>query len=379
MKELSDILRSWRRCREAGVDAAVATVVRVRGSSYRRAGARMLISSDGQFTGGVSGGCLERDVVVRAGAVMNAGKPVLVRYDTTLDVEAGTGYSLGCGGAIDVLIEPLQGVDALQLLDWLEASQSRRMALVTAVSRQHPLMPLGSRRVLFEADQQADRDAHWKADWEAERGSGMSAELAKEARACLMSNRSKFLTLSTEHGPLDLFVEVLNPPLHLLMFGAGNDAMPVAAFAQALGWRVTVVDLRSGPVDLGRQWDVHRVIRCDVKDVRDRVTVEASMAAVVMTHNFSHDRQVVEWLSSQSLRYLGLLGPRHRTDALLEGLSVAGLRSPVGLDLGADQPEEVALAIVAEITAVLHGRTGVSLSAREGPIHPCSPTGGTSR
>jgi xanthine dehydrogenase accessory factor len=360
VKELADILRRDRELRSANIDSALATVVRVQGSSYRRPGARMLISSDGQITGGVSGGCLERDVVLRAGAVMSTGQPALVRYDTTIDTGGGTGYSLGCGGTIDVLIESLRSPSGIQLLQWLQASQETRQALVTVVSKHTPRALLGQRMVVLESGQfdgqMIDHDS--------------SIAIAELARAAMKSGRASCLHYLMK---MDLFVEVLNPPLKLFVFGAGNDAVPLVGFARSLGWVVTVVDVRSSPFDPGRSWEVDYLIRCNIREARDRVAPNASAAAVVMTHNFSHDHYLVQWLSTLNLRYLGLLGPRHRTEQLLSDLHVDGLRSPVGLDLGADNPEEVALAIVAEITAVLHGRSGVALSAREGPIHNASP------
>ena len=154
-----------------------------------------------------------------------------------------------------------------------------------------------------------------------------------------------------------------------MVFGAGNDAVPLVEFAIALGWKVTVVDLRSAVVDLGRNWKVDSHIRCGIDHVRDRVQVDEACAVVVMTHNFSHDAKLIKWLSARPLQYLGLLGPRHRTEHLLGDMQVAGLRSPVGLDLGADNPQEVALAIVAEITAATHGRSGGALTTQAGPIH----------
>jgi xanthine/CO dehydrogenase XdhC/CoxF family maturation factor len=361
LKELADILRLDAQLRAAGVDAALASVVRVQGSSYRRPGARMLIGGDGRTTGGVSGGCLERDVMLRAGGVMESRRPLLVRYDTTLDVEGGGGggYSLGCGGAIDVLIEPLRTPAGLQLTNWLEASQTIPHAVVTVVSKNHPSAALGSRMAVLESGQIDGEIANAEA----------TRFIASEIQPALRADQSRLVHMPSAAGNVEVFVEILNPPLKLFVFGAGNDAVPLAGFARALGWRVTLVDVRSSPLDPGRHWDVDRHIRCAIGELVDRVIVDESSAAVAMTHNFAHDRRLIEWLASKNLRYLGLLGPRHRTDQLLGDFRVRDLRSPVGLDLGADNPEEVALAIVAEITAVLHGRSGLALSAHGGPIH----------
>ena len=166
---------------------------------------------------------------------------------------------------------------------------------------------------------------------------------------------------------------MVKPPTELLIFGAGNDAVPLVGFAQALGWKVTVVDLGSSPPDLGRTWTPDGLIRCDADQVEQHVSFGIETAAVIMTHNFGHDRQLIRWLSAKPLRYLGMLGPRHRTDQLLGDLQPKSLHAPVGLDIGAESPEEVALSIVAEINAVLRGRNGGPISQRDGPIHVRAP------
>jgi xanthine/CO dehydrogenase XdhC/CoxF family maturation factor len=360
MKELNDILQAWR---EMTSTAALATVVRVQGSAYRRSGARMLIAGDGSAVGGVSGGCLERDVIQRAGSVMQGDRPVLVRYDTSLDPEGGSGYSLGCGGAIDVLIEPLNTPAGVGLMEWLAASQLRPGVMATVISQRHPSIPLGQRMMIDESTAAGSIGTE-----------AFSQTVAEAGRLVLSSGRSTVSSYSTSGGTIEIFFELLNPPLDLLIFGGGSDAVPLVQFARALGWRVTVVDVRSAALDPGRVWEADAVIRCNVDQVADRVVISDCAAAVVMTHNFKHDSKLVRWLVSQPLRYLGLLGPRHRAEQVLAGAAAARLHSPVGLDIGADNPQEVALAIVAEITAVLRGRSGVPLSATDGPIHVGHPS-----
>jgi xanthine dehydrogenase accessory factor len=358
MKERTDILR----CVRPQFAAALATVVRVQGSSYRRPGARMLIQGDGQTVGGISGGCLERDVIQRAGAIMESDRPVLVRYDTSLDAEGGSGYSLGCGGAIDVLIEPLSTPAGVQVIEWLTAGQIHRQVIATVISQRHPAIALGERLMLDDLSQFGMIG-----------NAALSKTIAEEARKVLSIARSSIHSYSTTDGTVEVFFEMLESPLNLLIFGAGSDAVPLVQFAKGMGWRVTVVDVRSAPLDPGRVWEADAVIRCNVDQVGDHLSISESTAAVVMTHHFNHDSKLIRWLSPQNLRYLGLLGPRHRTEQVLSGFAVDSLHSPVGLDIGADNPQEVALAIVAEITAVLRGRSGRSLCTTEGPIHVGNP------
>lgn len=157
--------------------------------------------------------------------------------------------------------------------------------------------------------------------------------------------------------------------MELLIFGAGNDAVPLAELGRVLGWNVKVIDLGSAAPDAGRMWKPDQIIRCRADRVGEFVSIGNFTAAVVMTHNFAHDRKLIRWLASQPLSYLGMLGPRRRTDQLLGDLQPTTLHAPVGLDIGAEMPEEVALSIVAEINAVIRGRSGGALSARDGPIH----------
>jgi xanthine/CO dehydrogenase XdhC/CoxF family maturation factor len=362
MKELADILLALDQL-ERGAVAALATVVRVQGSAYRSPGAKMLIGGDGRTTGGVSGGCLERDVAQRAGGVVMSGLPVLVQYDTSQDsddgLSKGSGQSLGCGGTIQILIEPLNTPAGADLFRWLAGSRQSRRVIATVISKRDPAIPLGSRLMLAASGEPS--------------GSFGAGDLAQailaKCRSVLAADRPANERFVTSLGDLEVFFDLLQPPLELIIFGAGNDAMPLARFGRELGWRVTVVDMGSSPPNPQRVWTADQVIRCHVDEVFRQLRIGTNSAAVVMTHNHGHDGKLLHWLAERPLRYLGMLGPRHRTDQLLGELRPPVLRAPVGLDIGAETPEEVALAIVAEITAVLRGGSGGPLSAREGPIH----------
>jgi xanthine dehydrogenase accessory factor len=358
MKELADILRAFAAISPEG-DSALATVVRVTGSAYRSPGARMLIAGDGRLIGQISGGCLERDVQRRAGGVMLSKQPALVRYDTSNDPESGTGYSLGCGGAIEILIEPLNVPAGIELMHWLAGSRSGRRVVATVICKNHPLAPLGQRMMVDTT--------------EAVSGSvgtpRLSRAVAGRAITAIKGDHSISGSVATPEGDVDLFFDVVKPPTELLIFGAGNDVVPLVGFGRALGWTVTVVDLGSAASDPARSLNADRIIRCSPDELTQQVSIGCETAAVIMTHHFSHDQKLIRWLSTQPLKYLGLLGPRHRTDELLGDLQPDQLRAPVGLDIGAESPAEVALSIVAEINAVLRGRSGAPISQREGPIH----------
>jgi xanthine/CO dehydrogenase XdhC/CoxF family maturation factor len=188
-----------------------------------------------------------------------------------------------------------------------------------------------------------------------------------------MERQSRQFRFTTEHGRADIFIEVILPPLQLFIFGAGADVAPLASLGTFLGWRVTVVDMRGGPVGTQRAFAAEKVIRCAEKDL-DEIAIPADAAAVVMNHNWNSDLATLRRLLPAPVSYLGILGPRKRTDRLLfragsVDRAAHHVRYPIGLDIGAKTPSEIALAIVAEITSVLRGADGGALSARPGPIH----------
>jgi xanthine dehydrogenase accessory factor len=296
MHELDRIRLALADAAGRGEGAVLATVVSVDGSTYRGAGARMVVRADGSTTGAVSGGCLEADIIARAADVLTAGTAELVHYDTRTSDDGVLGLGMGCQGVIDVQLEPLAG-------DALRAEMDRLAELRT-------------------------RSA-----------------------------------------------------VRLLVCGAGADAIPVVRMAAMTGWLVTVVDHRPTFATAERFPDAERVIRVDASPadgaLASAVALGELAAAVVMGHAATHDRaRLHELLGVPTLRYLGVLGPRRRTMELLDGAPglspgevPANVYAPIGLDIGAETPEEIALAIVSECAAVLAGRTPRSLREREGAIH----------
>jgi xanthine/CO dehydrogenase XdhC/CoxF family maturation factor len=365
MKETADILAAWNECRAAGRDAALATVVRVEGSAYRRPGARMLILDNADTVGSVSGGCIERDVLLRAGAVRAGGSPVVVRYESVSEEEAGPAASLGCGGTVDVLIESLKANDEnnpLRPLEWLW-SRRKRGVIATVIRGEK----LGWQIAMDDAGQ-------FLSSLPSSQSSVLSSSLSLRAEGSprlltdAIANRiSQYEALET----YEVFVEYVDPPQELIIFGAGADAVPHSFLAKSLGWRVTIVDLRSGPVVVERKFDADVILRRHPNQLDD-LAFPFDAAVLVMTHNWMHDLAVIERLRGVPLRYLGILGPRKRTERMFAriGKPIAeNLRYPVGLDIGARNPEEISLAIIAEITSVRRDASGTPLLLRTGPIH----------
>lgn len=375
MNEMQRIIQAVEHLRERGQKAALATVVAVEGSTYRRPGARMLVSEDGEAEGAISGGCLERDVFRQAARVLHSGEPAVTVYDSTGE-DLDEGYSLGCNGVVVVLVEPLAPGGPAGALDFVaDCLRRRRKGVVATVFAVQGAIRarIGARLTLVEdgATSTAGVDDDSTRD-----------RLFEEASKALHAGCSSRIRICTSSGELEAFVEVVAPPLALTIFGAGHDALPLAQFAQALGWHVSVVSRNAGHGIHARFSAADRVLVAEADEALDGLPHEGGAIAVVMTHNYFEDLRVLRALIPRGPRYVALLGPKRRTARLLGALEDEGLMScgepvpwlhgPAGLDIGADTPEEIALAIVAEIRAVVADRKGGFARARRGPLHPRS-------
>ena len=311
--------------------SALVTLVRVVGSSYRQPGARLLIGAAGEYAGTVSGGCLEAEVVrrsvwrVRGGAVVD-------RYSTEFDDTAEVPYGLGCGGVLDLLLEPSGTAEYEALVEAMERSLAGEERTVAT------WLPEGGRELT-------------RAVWD-----GTGGEVFRSAG------------LEGREMPVaEAFVERLEAPQRLMIFGAGDDARPVVQMAALLGWSVWVADGRAQLARAERFPGAERVVAAETAA---QVGVRAEDAVVLMTHSYEQDRALLAELVALPgrPRYLGLLGAQHRSALLvteaaeLAGRTVAacceGMYAPVGLDLGGDGPEAIALAVVAEVQACVQGKLG---------------------
>ncbi|WP_426754574.1 XdhC family protein [Myxococcus sp. Y35] len=363
MKDLDAILRA--RTRTQG-PLVLATVVAVAGSAYRRPGARMLMGEDGWLAGGISGGCLEADIVRKA-FFWTAQGPRLLRYDSTSDSaedEGAFSFALGCNGVVDVLLERCEAGAEEALTFAAQAREAGRRAVVATVYR-GPSNTVGSRLLLRDDGTEAGSL------------SGALRDAVREAaREALDAGR----TWSGPCGGADVLVEVVDPPHPLVLFGSGFDVVPVVNQAASLGWHVTVVADRTAQSLRNRFPRAHAVVPAKAPDAPNAVPLSPRTLAVLMTHSLPQDRELLARLLPRPLRYLGVLGPRSRTDRLLAELPTAPtpaqlekLHAPVGLDLGAEGAEEIALAIIAELQAVVAGREGGKLRERRAPIHTAAP------
>jgi xanthine dehydrogenase accessory factor len=349
---------------DAGRRAALATVVRISGSAYRRPGAKLLIDEGGSTWGGVSGGCLEADVREIALEVIRSRRPRLRHYDTGADDSKVWGLGLGCEGSVDVFVQPASEPMVRDVHRRLSELISARAPLVLSTlvdgpgaGRAHVWVPgAGSRAGAGGAGGTGD--------------AALDEAIGREAAALFEQGESKLVQI----GPHAVFIETLTPPPHLVVFGAGDDARPLAQVAVQAGFDVTLVDHRPAYLVPERfPPPVRRVLRRATEGVAG-LGLGRRHFAVVQTHSLEHDREWMRALLREPLAYLGLLGPRSRKADVLRELGVDGgepsqLFAPVGLDVGAEGPEQIAISIVAEALAVHAGRSPGHLRARSGGIH----------
>ena len=348
-----------------GVGAVLATVVRVDGSSYRRPGARMLIGRDGSRLGTISGGCLERDLAEHAFFLTDAG-PVTIAYDTRPG-GAHAGLNLGCEGVVHVLLERLGGPDD-PLAPLREVLDTATPAALATVYRATSV--LGG-RTLFRGTGVPPASA---TSFNAEER-GRDARATEAAALTLRDGLPRTVALPAGGEAL---VERLDPPPPLLIFGAGEDAQPVADIAAAAGFAVTVIDRRPGLASRDRFPRAAATLTAEPDALAD-LPLSSWSAAVVMSHRFDDDGGYLAALLRSPVGFVGLLGSKRRAARLLTDLHRRGvslgpaelsrLHAPVGLDLGSRGPEEIALSVVAEVVAWRNGRRGGPLGERHAPIY----------
>ncbi len=356
MKELQEILKKVSNF-APDERAILATVVDVQGSGYRRAGAKMLIDKNGYSIGTVSGGCLEADVLERAKKVLETGEPCVITYDTTKDENSVFGLSMGCRGVVRILLEEISQENLFFNRLKQNFSQRKSFGMATLISSESANQKIGLR--LFP-----DNSETFGNDFKSEISDLISEKLA-----------AKFSGLETfDFG--EVFFEHINPPLNLMIFGAGYDALPLIKFAKEIGWRVSVVDHRAAFANSERLPEADEITVSRVKDLSQEFFTDENSVAVVMTHNYERDREILPRLLRSKCLYVGALGPKTRTEKILEESGetfsdeqFARLYAPIGLDIGANSPEAIALAIVAEINAVLSNRNGGFLRKRTGSIY----------
>lgn len=366
MKEIIDIVAAYERAVAESKKTALATVVLVEGSAYRRAGARMLITENGQLTGAISGGCLEGDALRKARMVILQQEALLVTYDTMDDDDAKLGVGLGCNGIIHILIEPIHAgkTNPITLLKAAIASRGNSV-LVTLFSLANRKAPQPGSCLCFTDDQSISNGFETLP---------FHDELLGDAREALMVQRSAVAA----YQEYTAFVEFVKPLISLVIIGAGNDAIPLVNMARILGWDTTLVDGRPMYITEERFPSIKKVI-AKPDQVLQNLQVKEWTAFVLMTHNYNYEIEFLKHLLPLHPSYIGILGPKKKLERMLDELEQNGttvseknletIYGPVGLDIGSETSEEIALSIIAEIKAVFSERNGKSLRYKTTVIH----------
>jgi xanthine/CO dehydrogenase XdhC/CoxF family maturation factor len=315
-KELQDILALVRG---PGAPLALATLLRVEGSSYRRPGSRLLTDGERILRGSLSGGCLEGEVLARAREVLADGQPRLLRYDLRGDADLVWGSGSGCEGLLHILVERVDPAAPPDWLTWVERARASRSPLTLHLDLHPDRLGLRSLEPLPEG--------------------------------------------------ADAFTEAFRPPIALWILGAGDDSRPLVRLAKELGWSVGLLDHRPAFARAERFPEADQVLAGHPSQRIPGLGLDARSAVVLMTHNYLKDLEALRLLAASEAPYLGLMGSRARSAKLAAELAAEAihlgerLHSPVGLDLGAEDPETIALAVLAEVQASFQGRTGGFLRA----------------
>ncbi|MCY0902170.1 MAG: XdhC family protein [Firmicutes bacterium] len=378
-----DQVEALRATMASGSRAALAVVIWTDGSVYRRAGARTVVTEEGRIVGLISGGCAEQDLLEHARSVWQTGQPLRMQYDFRGPDDLLWGMGSGCNGALTVWMIPCDPGRDRDLADRLVADAGRRadtretyVSVLVVNSADPGRLALGP---IVDGEDVLRRSLGLRVSGaaSAEGDLGEEETLAAGRLAPASGEPGVLLTGVVDGVQAELFVDRVAPRPQLVIVGAGEDALLLAQFAHFSDWHVTVIDHREEWLEPSRiPWaDVRQLI---ARDHYGLLPVAADAHAVIMTHNFEFDRNVLGALLPLHLPYLALLGPRRRCERMLDELrstretwsdrDLGALHSPAGLDTGAETPEEIALAILAEAMACRRGRSGGELRARVGPL-----------
>ena len=372
MKEIREIIKAYNDFTAAGKKTALASVVHLDGSSYRRPGARMLINDEGMLTGAISGGCLEGDALRKALLVIAQQNSKLVTYDTTDEEDVSAGVQLGCAGIIQVLFEPVEANAKINPVKLLQKAIAKRQksVLVTLFSMEEKNKPQVGTCLLVEEDKTITGEIPVAAIKDA---------VMKDIKTVIESQSSAFINYDFEGITYTAFIEFLQPAISLVVVGAGNDAIPMVHIADMIGWEARVVDGRKTHAKPERFVSACQVLVSKPENVFEQIPVDEQTVFVLMTHNYHYDLAMLKALLERNVSYIGVLGPKKKLERMLDKLKekemeitekqLNSIYGPVGLEIGAETAEEIALSIIAEIKAVFSGKKGLSLRDSKDFIH----------
>ncbi|SDR71123.1 XdhC/CoxI family protein [Gramella sp. MAR_2010_147] len=372
MRELEMIIARYNSLKVSGTDCVLATLVHIEGSSYRNAGARMLVDEFGNITGAISGGCLEGDALQKALHALHQQKNKLITYDTSDEDDAVIGAQLGCNGVIQVLFEPLDYKDHLNPCELLKKviTQAHSLAIVVQFNLERSKDQPGT--ILL-----VDKNLRYTGKPPDEDPLGL---ILNQAEITLENNRNRFAEFSKDGEKQQLFIQNYEPPVKLILVGAGNDAQILAKQADLLGWEVIVTDGRPTHANKDRFAGSCQVIITKPEETLENIQIDDRSCFVLMSHNYNYDLSVLKiLLNEEQIPYIGILGPLKKYKRMLEDLeneaydpgekTLAKIHAPVGLEIGAETPAEIGLSILAEIQTVITKTSARPLREKLGPIH----------
>jgi xanthine/CO dehydrogenase XdhC/CoxF family maturation factor len=363
MKELNDIILAYDKAVLQNKQTALATVVKVEGSSYRRPGARMLVTDDGKITGAISGGCLEGDALRKAQFSMFQQRNKLEIYDTTDEEDNNLGIQLGCNGTVYILFEPIKNGDQNNPVNLLKKVAQHRKdgVIVTLFNLNKNFEQIGTIAFVKETESYS--------------GDNEMTALIDEGRSALKQRNS--VVKDDANG--SALYQFIPPTTQLVVVGAGNDAQPLVEMAFLLGWDTIVVDGRQSYATTQRFPKATKICVTKPADILSCVNIDEQTAVVLMTHNYNYDLAALKQLVTTNCKYIGTLGPKKKLYNMFSDLTekgaivndemMQGVYGPVGLDIGAETSEEIALSVLSEIKAVFSQRKGSSLKERTTEIH----------
>jgi len=372
MRELDAIIDQYEHLRSDRTDCVLATVVHVEGSSYRRAGARMLVDEFGNITGAISGGCLEGDALRKALLAIHQQKNKLITYDTSDEDDAVMGAQLGCNGIIQVLFEALDYNDSLNPCELLKI----------VITTKNPLAIV----IQFNLDRSLDQSGTVMLIDENSKYTGKLQEkelfnlILEQSQLCIKNNKSQFAEFSNKDEIQHVFIQNYQPPVKLVIVGAGNDAQILSQQAELLGWDVIITDGRSTHANKERFASSCQVIVSKPEQTLENIVIDHRSCFVLLSHNYNYDLAVLKLLLAEDkIPYIGILGPfkkyeRMQTDLENDGFDLSNemvnkIHAPIGLEIGAETPAEIGLSILSEIQSVLTVTSAKPLKLKSEPIH----------
>jgi len=365
MKEINDIIKSYREAVAKGKKTALATVVKVEGSSYRQPGARMLVTEDGILTGAISGGCLEGDALRKALLAINQKRNKLITYDTTDESAQEFSVQLGCNGIVHILFEYIEDTYFDNPIKLLEKSAESRDASVIVTQ--------------FSLNKTAEQKGTALIYKGSGGGNFENEDLNRSLQEVLQHRTSAIKDFIFENSWQSVLMQYIASPVALLVVGAGNDVKPVVKIADLLGWEVTVGEGRITHATTKRFPEAKNVIVSKAEELLNSFTVDERTFVLLMTHNYQYDLEVLKLIIKTDCPYIGTLGPKTKLLRMINDLSNEGIvltdqdlnriYGPIGLDIGAETSEEIALSAISEIKAVMEGRKGTSLRYKADKIH----------